>query len=333
MSVCVVVVNWNGWEDTLECLESLLRLDHPDCSIVVCDNGSTDDSVQRIRDWAAGRLPARSGAGPLAALTWPPAPKPVPLAEHDRERAEAGGSMDDGRLVLVRTERNLGFAGGNNVGLRYALARGFRWAWLLNNDTVVPPGALTALVREAEREPRAGMVGSKLLYYDRPERVQALGGATYNAWLALPRHLGANLRAGEEPAWDPASRMAYVVGASMLVSTDFVREVGLMSEEYFLYFEELDWVMRSGGRWRLGYAPGSVVYHKEGGSIGGNSHHAEKSWTADYHFMRSRLLFTRKFLPSRLPGVYVALLAAMLRRARRGRWDRVRMIADLCRSS
>jgi GT2 family glycosyltransferase len=331
MSVCVVVVNWNGWADTLECLESLLRLDHGDYRVVVCDNGSTDDSVQRIRDWAAGRLPARAGNEPLAALTTPPSPKPVPLAEHDRESAEAGGAEEDGRLVLVRVGANLGFAGGNNVGLRYALARGFRWVWLLNNDTVAAPDALSALVREAEREPAAGMVGSKLLYYDHPERVQALGGASYNAWLALPRHLGSNLRVADEPRWDPAARMAYVVGASMLVSAAFVREVGLMSEEYFLFFEELDWVMRGGGRWRLGYAPGSVVYHKEGGSIGGDSRHPEKSWTADYHFMRSRLLFTRKFLPSRLPGVYVALLAAMLRRARRGRWDRVRMIASLCR--
>jgi GT2 family glycosyltransferase len=211
------------------------------------------------------------------------------------------------------------------------LARGgFDFAWLLNNDTVLAPGALRALTDAASADPGLGMVGSKLLYYHRPDTVQALGGAEFNAWLALPRHVGEHDRADEAPDGDPTARMRFVVGASMLVPVAFLRDVGLMSEEYFLYFEEMDWAMRARGRWRVGYAAGSVVYHKEGASIGRGAQGGEKSYTADFHFMRSRLLFTRKFFPRRLPAVYLALGVAMLRRARHRRWDRVRMIAKLC---
>ncbi len=330
MRVCVVVVNWNGWADTLECLESLLRCEPGGFTVVVCDNGSGDGSAQRIRDWAEGRLEVAVHPGnPLRPLSFPPLPKPVPYVEYGRAAAERGGDPGDPPLVLVSTEENLGFAGGNNVGIRYALARGgFDYLWLLNNDTVVRPDALRRLVEEAERSPRAGIIGSTLLYYDRPGTVQTLGGGTYNWWLGLPRHIGADgdadgaLRAAARP------EMSYVVGASMLVRTSFVREVGLLSEEYFLYFEELDWAARARGRYTLGYAPASVVYHREGSSTGGKASGA-KSRVADFHFYRNRVRFTRKFAPALLPAVHLSLLFPIARRAARGQWDHVRMLAKL----
>jgi GT2 family glycosyltransferase len=327
--VCVVLVNWNGWADTLECLESLLRCQPAGFTVVVCDNASTDGSPQRIRDWAEGRLDvALRPANPLRALSFPPLPKPVPYAEYGRAAAERGGDPGDPRLVLVDTGENLGFAGGNNVGIRYALARGgFDYLWLLNNDTVVRPDALSRLVDEAERNPGAGIVGSTLLYYDRPDTVQTLGGGTYNWWLGLPRHIGAEEAAGTPRADEARRAMTYVVGASMLVRTGFVRQVGLLSEEYFLYFEELDWAARRGS-YTLGYAPESVVYHREGSSTGGKAT-GVKSRAADYHFYRNRVRFTRKFAPALLPAVHLSLLLPMARRARRGEWDRVRMLAKL----
>src|SRR5690606_5006085 len=103
--------------------------------------------------------------------------------EYDREKAERGGAPaeHDIPLVLVRTGANLGFAGGNNVGLGYALARpDVDAVWLLNNDTVVHPEAARALIEIMARDPGIGICGSTLLYYDRPELVQALGGARYN---------------------------------------------------------------------------------------------------------------------------------------------------------
>jgi GT2 family glycosyltransferase len=328
--VCVVLLNYNGWADTLECLESVLR-GGPELTVVVCDNASTDGSPERLRAWAEGRLDSWVRPdNPLRSLSFPPLPKPVPFVEYGRDEAERGGAREDGaRLVLVRTGGNLGYAGGNNVGLRYALARGFDAVWLLNNDTVVRPDTLAPMVEEMRRDPRVGIVGSTLLYYHDPATVQARGGARYNPWLALPRHLGAGQPAGlAVDAAEVERRLAYVTGASMLVSSSFLREVGLMSEDYFLYFEEIDWATRGAGRFRMAYAPESVVFHREGGTIGARA--GRKTALADYHFMRNRILYTRKYRPAALPTVYFALAVAALRRAGRGEWDRARMIARLC---
>jgi hypothetical protein len=299
--------------------------------VVVCDNASPDDSLARLRAWAEGRLDAWVPPGnPLRGYSFPPHSKPIRYVEYGRGEAERGGDPGaDAPLVLVRTGGNLGFAGGNNVGLRYALARGFDAVWLLNNDTVVRPDTLPAMLEEMRRDPRVGIVGSTLLYYHDPDTVQAWGGASYNPWLALPRHVGAS-RPAAQPV-DAAAverRLSYITGASMLVSAAFLREVGLMSEDYFLYFEEIDWATRNAGRFRLAYAPESVVFHREGGSIG--AHGRTKPALADYHFMRNRILYTRKYKPAALPTVYFALAVAALRRASRGEWDRVRMIARLC---
>lgn len=334
MRVAVVILNWNGWVDTLECLESVLRAEGVG-PVVVCDNDSQDDSLARIRAWAEGREIAEVPEDhPLTRFSQPSLAKPVQYVEYDRETAEQGGGAEDRDipLVLVRTGGNLGFAGGNNVGLRYALARpDIDAVWLLNNDTVVDPGAARALVEAVERDPGVGLCGSTLLYYDRPEVVQALGGASYNERMALPAHIGESSPLPEEPDVEGVvERMAYVAGASMLATRRFLEEVGLMEESYFLYFEELDWALRAAGRFRLGYAPDSIVYHKEGRSIGTRG--AErKSALADYYFLRNRLLITRRFFPSRLPTVRFAILLALANRIRRRQWDRVRMILRLWR--
>ncbi|OGU12894.1 MAG: hypothetical protein A2075_15565 [Geobacteraceae bacterium GWC2_58_44] len=310
---CVILVNWNGWRDTLECLESLLDLDHPDFRVVVCDNGSADDSLRQISGWAKSRRPG--------------------FSEYRRGEAEAGGDpCCDHWLTLIDTGENLGFAGGNNVGLRYALARGgFGYFWLLNNDTAVEPDALTHLVERMRQAPAIGICGSTVkLYHDR-QRTQALGGGYYCRWIGLPWHYGRFTR--WEGAIDPKgraeSRMNYVEGASMLVSRRFLEEIGLLNEEYFLYFEEPDWAARAKGRFELGYAPKSVVYHKVGGSIGTRSNPAKKSLICDFYNIRNRILFARKCHPATLPTIYLALVPEILLRLLCGRWSRVGMILGL----
>lgn len=325
MSTAVLIVNWNGCADTLECLESVFRLSPRPARVIVCDNGSTDSSVARIRAWAEGSLCTWTPPDhPLRPLTFPPLPKPIPLAEYDRHTAERGGKprSDSSGLVLIHTGANLGFAGGNNVGLRYALAQpDVQAVWLLNNDTVVPPDALRFLEQRLHAGPDVGMVGSTLRYYSEPHKVQTQGGASYNPWLALPRHIG-HARPAETPC--PAAQvqrqLAYIAGASMLVSRRFVEQIGGMNEEFFLYFEELDWALRARGRFALAYAPESIVFHREGGSIGSGSRDAAKSWISDYHFLRNRVRITRQWRPAMLPTVYLALGVALLRRARRGQW-------------
>jgi len=310
--VAIILLNWNGWRDTVECLDSLLLLKYPNYRIVICDNGSSDDSLHQIRSWACCNE--------------------ISFAEYARTEAEAGGSLaDDPLLVLIRNYENLGFAGGNNVGLRYAMARDDAdCCWLLNNDTVVEPDALTHLVVRMQQQPDIGICGSTIrLYHDR-QRVQALGGGHYCRWIGLPWHYGRfsnwgkTINTGRAEMW-----MNYVEGASMLVSRSLLDEVGLLCEDYFLYFEETDWAIRAKGHFQLAYAPKSIVYHKVGGSIGTSSNPVKKSYTCDYCNIRNRLFFTRRFYPSALPTVWLVIFGALLLRLCMGRFDRVRMIFRL----
>lgn len=331
--VYVLLVNWNGWADTLECLESVFRLDYPDLRAIVCDNGSSDGSVEKIVAWANGGLvPPKGGEDSPSALNAVPVAKPLNYAVYDRQQAEIGGEAgNDPPLILIRTGGNLGFAGGNNVGMRYVMARGdCSHVWLLNNDTVVDPQALAALTGRMAMKPSAGMCGSTLLHYHRPDRIQARGGGWYCRWIGLPWHLGRLQRVGDPPRLARVERwMNYVVGASLLVSREFIEKIGLMCEDYFLFFEETDWALRGKGRFTLAYAPDSIVYHKVGRSIGTSSDPRRKSLTCDYYAIRNRLLFTRRFFPVALPTVYLSVCTALLARLLFGRWRQAAVIWGL----
>jgi GT2 family glycosyltransferase len=325
--VYIVIVNWNGWGDTIECLESVMRSDFPNFRVIVCDNGSVDGSLDYIKAWAENRLDVYVQDGSIGkSFAWPPLAKPLVYMEYERSVAEAGGDAEEGgaSLVLISNASNLGFAGGNNVGLRYVLARGDGgYVWLLNNDTVVESDALTKMINAMIERPDVGICGSTLLYYDSPNKIQALGGGYYCKWLGLPWHRG---RFGKySPRIDrrkAETAMNYVEGASMLVSKSFLEDIGLMCEDYFLYFEEADWAMRATNRYKMVYAPESVVYHKIGASIGTSSNPLQKSSICDYYNLRNRIRFTRKFAPWALPGVYSVMVLAVILRLLLGQWRR-----------
>jgi len=316
--VYIILVNWNGWRDTIECLESLFRLDHPEFTVVVCDNGSTDGSTEKIKAWANGELDASAANPTLAFLTQPAVPKPIGFLEISApERVMANHPA---RLVVIHTGFNLGFAGGNNVGLRYALSAGdFEFAWLLNSDTVVAPTALSEMVERMQERPEAGLCGSTLVEYEKPDRIQALGGAGYNKWLARSSHIGRGISKDKIPdAGLVEPKLRYVIGASMLVSKSFLQDVGLMNESYFLYFEEIDWAIRAKGRYYLCYAPKSVVYHKQGASAGTAFAHRRRSDISDYFSSRGRMLFTMRNFPIAAPVVACLLIGGILFRLAMG---------------
>lgn len=276
-SCAILLLNWNGWQDTIECLESVSQSTGVAFRTVVCDNGSHDNSLAKIAAWASAAA--------------------KPFALYDRAQAEAGGVADErAPLVLIQTGANLGFAGGNNVGLRYCLAHGgFDYVWVLNNDTVVAPDALQQLVARMQQDAGFGMCGSKLVFYHQRDQVQAYGGSAFDARRGVVMPIGQfqpSNAACNVPAVE--AQMAYVVGASMLVSTPFLRSVGLMCEDYFLYFEEIDWAFRARGKYKLAYADASVVWHKEGGSIGSSST-KEASVTSTRYLYRNRVIFNWRF--------------------------------------
>ncbi|CUH94471.1 hypothetical protein P22_0537 [Propionispora sp. 2/2-37] len=332
--VYIVILNWNGWKDTIECLESVFRSDYPNYTVVVCDNASGDHSLDHIKRWADGKEFAHvSSHSRIARNTYPYKPKPIPYVEYDRCTAEAGGNGEmDSPLVLIRTGGNLGFAGGNNVGIRYALARGdFAYIWFLNNDTVVEGDALTNLVGQMTAKKTAGIGGSTILYYHCPDKIQALGGATYNKSFGTSKHIGTFLEYKNENLnqQQVEETMDYVMGASMIVSRAFIDTVGLMSEAYFLYYEEIDWATRGKEWFTLAFSPQSIVYHKEGASIGSASDPKEQSSIADYYIIRNRIVFTRKYYPRKLVTVYIGIVLALLNRIRRRQWNRIPMIIKI----
>ncbi|CAN5159540.1 glycosyltransferase family 2 protein [soil metagenome] len=300
--VYVVIVNWNGWADTIECLESVFRQHYMNFQVVICDNDSADHSLARIRAWADGELNVQPAiSNPLQRLSWPPVPKPIPRVEYDRAYAEAGGLRrgPEPKLVLVETGANLGFAGGNNVGLRYALKQDdAAYVWLLNNDTVVDQEALAAAVLVAERDDSIGMVGAKLLFYDRPGTIQAVAGGKIIPWQGMIRLLGREEE--DRGQWSDTVTPDYITGASLLVKADVVRTIGLLDEQYFMYAEELDWCLRARkASWRLIYSPGSSIWHKEGKSV------RYRSPLHDFYAVRSTLLWVKKFYPRFLPAAFL----------------------------
>ena len=208
--VYIIILNYNGWADTIECLESVLRNDYPNYQVIVIDNNSPNNSMEYIKAWAEGKLDVWvKPEHPLRHLSFPPVKKPIPYVYYTREGAEKGGDPDLEKrmeqnnpegittkypLIFIQTGENLGFAGGNNVGIRYSLAEGdFEYIWLLNNDTVIEQNSLSKLVEKAEKykkeERKVGIIGSKLLYYDNPKIIQGIGGM-YNKWFAVGKHLG-----------------------------------------------------------------------------------------------------------------------------------------------
>lgn len=326
-AVAIILVNYRGWRDTIECLESLFRLTYQNRSVFIVDNGSMDGSLERIAKWANGNLDIVLPTNPaLTKYTSPRVKKPLSYALYSPNTFDDIFYSDPTKppvLHLIQSVENRGFAAGNNLALGIASENPeYKHFWILNNDTVVEFNALTELVNRIESEPKIDMCGSTCCYYDRPELVQARGGATYNKWFAIARQIDMFLPVRQEiNAAKIEKQMNYVAGASMLVSRDYLDTVGFMNERYFLYFEEIDWVTRGKRKkFKIGYAPKSMVYHKEGVSTGANDLAGTKTILTDFHGNRNRLLFTKQYHWYCLPTVWFALWISFVRRLFRGKW-------------
>lgn len=314
----VVIVNWNGWRDTIRAVQSCLAQTAAN-RVIVCDNASADGSLGHIERWARGHADAE--IDPYNPLPVTYALRPASVAVLDRAEAEAG-AQPEAQLVLVRGGGNLGFAGGCNVGLRRALALGCDYGWLLNNDAMAAPDALAALLARFAAEPELGLCGSTLVEYFQPLMVQAYAGACSPANFR-GRHLGqgepVNRRCPQEQLPLRRGEIFYPVGASIIASRAFLERVGLMDETYFLYYEELDWVLRARGHFAVGLAGDSLVYHKGGASAGSVA--AAPSARSIGFLYRSRLRIGGKLGKGRLP-VVLGILNEVTRHLAKGKTQR-----------
>lgn len=316
--VAVILLNWNGYFDTIDCISSLLKIKDTDFKIIVCDNASSDNSIQKISNWAEENIPKLKSNGYINKSH-------VLYGKND---IFDSGQQDDAPLIIIDTGANLGFAGGNNVGLRYCLARSeFEYVWILNNDTVVDSNALSALVQKMRSQPDIGICGSKLVFYHTPSKVQAWGGSNFDWQFGYPVPIGHFADVSEKVSeTDIEQQMAYVIGASMMVSMDFLKTVGLMTEDYFLYYEEIDWAFRARGKFRLGYSDKSIVCHKEGGSIGSSSS-KQPSALSTYYLYKNRLKFNWRFNKKYFMFCLVRVAFEMLVYLKRGHFKTVKSMS------
>lgn len=236
--VYIIVLSWNGKQDTIDCLQSLQALSYANARILLVDNASTDGTVQTIRSL-------------------------FPNVE------------------ILANQANLRFAGGNNVGVRHALANNADYVLLLNNDTIVEPDFLTHLIRIAEYDTPVGMVAPKIYYFHQPRLIWFAGGKIewWKGWIS---HIG--IREVDRGQYDAIREADYLTGCCILVKRQVIDRIGLLDERYFLYGEDVDWCLRAKrAGYRLLYVPSAVIWHKLSVSAGGHL-----SWFKNWNKLKSQ---------------------------------------------
>jgi GT2 family glycosyltransferase len=271
--VAVVILTWNGRDDTLECLESLGSADWRPLTTIVVDNGSEDDTAEAIRTRFAD-------------------------------------------VELVRSPENVGYAQGNNLGIRRALDLGADYVLVLNNDTLVDSQAIAMLVREARARPDAAAV-CPLIYFAEPDDVVWYAGACFD-----PRKIHNGRQAGyrerDTGQFAGVRDVERASGAAMLVPAAVWEQVGLFDAELFLQFEDVDWSLRARSHgYRLYLVPDARVWHKVSVASGG-----EHSLTVAYYLARNTLEVSARHAPRtglRAARRHWGIVAVHLLRTRRSR--------------
>lgn len=249
-SIFVIILNWKGWQDTVECIESLLRNDYKNFRVVVIDNHSEDESYEKLLEWCRGR----------------------------------------DRASVFQTKANLGFAGGNNVGIKYALENNAEYILLLNNDTVVTDNFLSSLTKTAKEED-PGIMGGKILYHS-DDRIWYLGGKM--SWLRGGAYHPGKGRTDRKIAKKPFE-VDFITGCMMLIKRDVFEKIGFLDESYFLYNEDADYCMKAfKAGIKMSVNPNSVIYHKERSTDGGwKPYHI-------YYLIRNKLIFMNRYVPNQV---------------------------------
>ena len=315
--VAIIIVNYNNWPDTIECLESVSQIHYPVFQIIVVDNHSTDNSIFYLNQWAVGNLcswpPSDSQ---LKYLTIPPAGKPIPhnvyrcqnrmntremiLQFHPDYLADLSARQD--RLVIIESDQNGGFAAGNNIGIQYAIQQGTEYFLLLNNDTVVTREFLSPLVKVAREDKSIGIVGGKIMHYRKPQLIWAAGGGKIITWTSGMHHIGFDETDG--PKYAVPFDCDYITGCLLLIKKEVIDTIGPMKEDYFLYYEETDWNLRAKqAGYRRIYSPEAVIYHKASVSL------SPSNILLTYYYTRNRIYLVRQNYRGLLKGITLCYLA------------------------
>jgi len=277
--IYIILLNYNGWKDTIECLESLYKISYDNYQIIVVDNDSPNNSLSFIESWAQGDLECVADEKSLLKeLSSPSIKKPlgyINYTKNDILKKDISEDDNQNDLILIQANENRGFAAGNNIGINYVLEKNdAEFILILNNDTVVEKDFLLPLVQKAQDNSSVGIVGSKIMHYEHPENIFSNGGS-FNPWTSHIKFI----HSGEKDNGQTASEVTFLSGCSWFIPISTIKEVGLLDEKYFMYVEDIDFTQKvlSFGK-KLLVASDSKIYHKGARSSGGGTSDFSLYW-------------------------------------------------------
>jgi hypothetical protein len=242
--VAIVILNWNGLADTLECLDSLQKIVYPNYVIAVIDNGSKSNDAEIIK--------------------------------------KKFGDF----VFVIKEEKNLGFTGGCNEGIRWALRSWANYILLLNNDTVVDSNFLKELVKVAQKDVQIGIVGPKILCYEQPNIIVVAGGRI-NFWTGDTPLIAKNEI--DDGRFDYNEEVDFISGAALLIKEETIRRIGLLNELYFAYYEDPEWCTKARkAGFKVVYVSKAKIWHKE------DTHMRGPSELSTYYMTRNRFIFMKR---------------------------------------
>jgi GT2 family glycosyltransferase len=288
----IIMLNWNGWKDTIECLESLYRITYPNFNVILIDNDSQDKSVNMIKKYCKGEIDVQSKF-----FKYDSSNKPIEIIEYTRKKTETEVKKEsehkvrNRRMILIMNEKNYGFAEGNNIGIRYilnSLKPGY--ILLLNNDTIVNKNFLTEMVKIAESDKKIGIVGPKIYYYNYAGRSDVINfaGADITLWKGTEKRYDWNKV--DRGKFENPREVDKIEGSCMLIKRRVIEDIGLFDSKFFTYWEDTDFCIRASKKgYKLVYSPNSKIWHKIAVSSKGR-------WSSShtYYTTRNMFLFIKK---------------------------------------
>ncbi len=240
-SLAIIVINWNGFDFTSQCIESLRHVTYPNLAVIVVDNGSNEEEVKKLRD------------------------------------------IRD--ITLIENKKNLGFTGGNNVGIKYALENGFEYIGLLNNDTTVEKGFIEPLLYELKNSD-IGAVQPKIMHMHDKTLLWSAGGLFRDIW-AIPITIGS--REIDRGQYNDVRTIDWVTGCCFIARRGIYKKIGLLDDKFFTVFEDTDWSLRvRKAGYILRYVPTSTIYHHGGASVTYKEKNKEGYMSPKRHYMNIR---------------------------------------------
>ncbi len=297
--IFIIILNYNCWQDTIECLESVFKNEYPDFNVVVVDNNSPDNSMDYIKAWADGKLNVWiPPENPLRYLSFPPVKKPIFYNYFNLKKDKFPERIKFGKFTLIQTGENRGFAAGNNAVIKLLLEKqemGF--VFLLNPDVIVDKNTFKELVRCAVSKDE--VYGVSMYDYNIPSNLLFLGGAEIQPFGTIKF----------VKTLDQVNNLDYISGAAFFTHIENFAKNGLLPEEYFLYWEETDWCTKakmSGMKMKV--CKNAKCYNKGGKSVG------RGSYLSEYYYTLNSLKFHKKYFPERVKLIEFFSILRMVKR-------------------